>query len=152
MIKYVPEDTSVVFLEIPDEICCAINISNCPHRCDGCHSQYLRKDIGDELNKDVIDQLLNKHNGITCVLFMGGDADKDGLSKLADYVRSNNVKSAWYSGEDNLDLDYYKQHYDYIKVGSYKHEFGPLDKRTTNQRLYMITDNHIDDITYKFWK
>ena len=56
MIKYVPEDTSVVFLEIPDEICCAINISNCPHRCDGCHSQYLRKDIGDELNKDVIDQ------------------------------------------------------------------------------------------------
>ena len=47
MIKYVPEDTSVVFLEIPDEICCAINISNCPHRCDGCHSQYLRKDIGD---------------------------------------------------------------------------------------------------------
>ena len=152
MIKYVPEDTSVVFLEIPDEICCAINIANCPHRCDGCHSQYLRKDIGDELNKDVIDRLLNKHNGITCILFMGGDADKDCLSKLADYVRSNNIKSAWYSGEDTLDLDYYKQHYDYIKVGSYKREFGPLDKRTTNQRLYMITDNHIDDITYKFWK
>ena len=39
----------------------------------------------------------------------------------------------------------------FYKFGK-KDGFGPLDKRTTNQRLYMVADNHIDDITYKFWK
>lgn len=44
MLKYV--DARVVFQEIPDEITLAINISNCPCHCKGCHSQYLAEDIG----------------------------------------------------------------------------------------------------------
>ena len=39
MLKYV--DTKVVFAEVPDEVTLAINISNCPCHCDGCHSEYL---------------------------------------------------------------------------------------------------------------
>ena len=44
MLKYV--NTGVVFQEIPDEVTLAINISNCPCRCPGCHSHYLWEDIG----------------------------------------------------------------------------------------------------------
>ena len=47
MLKYV--DTKVVFQEIPDEITLAINISNCPCHCPGCHSSYLAEDIGNAL-------------------------------------------------------------------------------------------------------
>ena len=53
MIKYVPEDTQVVFAEIPDEVSLAINISCCPHRCPGCHSPYLQKDYGVELDEEL---------------------------------------------------------------------------------------------------
>ena len=57
----------------------------------------------------------------------------------------------------DLNLDYF----DYIKVGPYKKECGPLDNPNTNQRLYKINkvteedgqDNVIlEDITSKFWK
>ena len=39
MLKYV--NTGVVFQEIPDEVTLAINISNCPCHCPGCHSHYV---------------------------------------------------------------------------------------------------------------
>ena len=38
--------------------------------------------------------------------------------------------------------------FDYVKVGPYKKEFGPLNERTTNQRLYY----HREDITSRFWR
>ena len=47
-------------------------------------------------------------------------------------------------------------HFDYIKMGPYIEELGPLTSRTTNQRLYEIKhkpqDNELIDITHKFWK
>ena len=153
MIKYIPEDTSVTFAEIPDEICLCINLSLCQHRCKGCHSQYLQTDCGEELTESVINELLNRHKGITCVCFMGGDNDKLSLSKLGKYVKSNDIKSAWYSGETVLMLNNYFECFDYIKVGPYIEECGPLDNKNTNQRLYQInnSDCSFTDITYKFW-
>ena len=44
MLKYV--NTDIVFQEIPDEVTLAVNISNCPCRCPGCHSEYLWEDVG----------------------------------------------------------------------------------------------------------
>lgn len=152
MLKYIPEDTSVVFREIPDHICLAINISGCPHRCPECHSPYLREDIGLDLTLDTITHLVEDNKGVTCVLFMGGDADKEYLKRLALYASSLGLLVAWYSGEDSLDLDYYKNWFDYIKVGSYKKELGPLNSKTTNQRLYKINSRDtLEDITYRFW-
>ena len=69
MIKYAPDDTSVVFEEIPDEITLAVNISNCQHNCPGCHSPYLRMDFGEELTETAIDELIKKNSGITCFCF-----------------------------------------------------------------------------------
>lgn len=157
MIKYVPEDTSVCFAEIPDEINLCINLSCCPHRCQGCHSPYLQTDMGEELTISVVDNLINKHQGITCVVFMGGDSDKCSLIELAKHIRSNyDLSIGWYSGESELDLNLYGNYFDYIKVGSYIKDLGPLNSPTTNQRLYFIKkynkDIFIEDITSSFWK
>lgn len=50
--------------------------------------------------------------------------------------------------------------FDYIKLGPYISEYGPLNQKTTNQRMYFNTGlsssiNRLigwKDITYKFWK
>ena len=47
MLKYANFD--VVFQEVPDEVTLAINITNCPNQCPGCHSKnidYLTRIIG----------------------------------------------------------------------------------------------------------
>lgn len=157
MIKYIPEDTSVCFAELRDEISLGINLSLCTHRCPGCHSAYLQNDIGDELTTDILDSLIKKNQGITCVLFLGGDNDKSTLTSLAKHVSNNyDLLVGWYSGESELDLNEYGRYFDYIKVGPYIKEFGPLNSPTTNQRLYFIKrdkDNLIiEDITSSFWR
>lgn len=77
--KYV--DTKVVMTEIPDEIALAINISGCPCHCVGCHSSYLAEDIGEDLSIEKLTQLATEADGITCVAFMGGDADPKRVNK-----------------------------------------------------------------------
>lgn len=154
MIKYIKEDTMVVFSEIPTEISLAINISNCQNNCIGCHSPYLRKDVGEILNIDVIDELIEKNKGVTCFLFMGEGNDIGALTELSRHVREKHkIDTALYSGKQKIE-QYMVDNFDYIKIGPYMEEFGPLNKKTTNQRLYKIIkpDNKIDDITYMFWK
>ena len=56
MIKYT--DTEVVFREFPDEITLAINISNCPIHCKGCHSPELWDDIGEKLTYTKLELLV----------------------------------------------------------------------------------------------
>ena len=43
-LKYV--EAAVTLAEVPREISLTMTISNCANRCHGCHSPYLRKDIG----------------------------------------------------------------------------------------------------------
>ncbi len=75
-----------------------------------------------------------------------------------NYVSSLDLKVGWYSGEYELDLNLYGKYFDYIKIGPYIEELGPLNSCNTNQRLYCINKNHncsdifIKDITYKFWR
>lgn len=154
--KYV--DAKVVFSEIPDEITLAINISGCPIRCPDCHSKYLWEDIGESLNRDSLYSLIENNKGITCISFMGGDADISYLQTLFSWIKIKypRLKIAWYSGVEKLTDINQLEYLDYIKVGPYIKELGPLNSKTTNQRMYKI--NHIgnkvkvEDITYKFWK
>ena len=67
MLKYA--DSKVVFSEVPDEITLAISISNCPGTCKGCHSPWLREDVGESLTKTSVHELLEKNNGVTCICF-----------------------------------------------------------------------------------
>ncbi len=148
LVKYL--NTEVVFQEIPYEICLAINITNCPNRCKGCHSPYLQQDIGEILRPESLDILIAKNKGITCVLFMGGDANPNRIAELSQYVQEKfKLKTAWYSGSEKLPDTFA---FNYIKIGPYKEEFGPLNKRTTNQRLYKKEeDGNIVDVTNVFW-
>lgn len=152
--KYV--NTGVVFQEVPDEVTLSINISNCPCHCIGCHSQYLWDDIGEPLNIVSLTSLLEKYgNGITCVCFMGGDADVTSVNALAAHVRRNypKLKVAWYSGRSALAEEIDLGNFDYIKLGPYIEELGGLAKKTTNQRMYRVGDDcELHDVTNKFWK
>ena len=158
MIKYL--ETLITFAEIPDEITLCINITNCPCNCNGCHSSYLSKDIGEELNNDILDKLISDNYGISCIAFMGGDSSPKEINDLAKYVKDKYpISVAWYSGRQELSKDINLDNFDYIKLGPYIKELGPLTSKTTNQRLYQygkfFSDYTIDkcwrDITYKFW-
>lgn len=150
MVKYL--QTEVVFEEIPTEISLAINITNCQNNCIGCHSPYLRQNIGNELTNNTIDALIEKNKGITCILFMGEGNDRERLFELAAYVKNEkHLKVAIYSGRKEVESEFYNV-FDYIKVGPYIEKYGPLSKETTNQRLYQIANGNIVDITSGFWK
>lgn len=151
MLKYV--DTKVVFAEIPDEITLAINISGCPCNCKGCHSSYLAEDIGERLRCDNLTSLIHKNKGITCVAFMGGDADPLSVNAHASIIKElfPNLKVAWYSGRQELSKDIELSNFDFIKLGPYKEEFGPLNSKTTNQRFYKVSDGELVDITSRFY-
>ena len=62
MIKYL--NTMVTFAEIPVEVTLSINITNCQNKCPGCHSPELRENIGTELTKDELNNLINKNKGV----------------------------------------------------------------------------------------
>ena len=95
MLKYV--NTGIVFQEIPDEVTLAINISNCPCHCPGCHSRYLWDDIGMPLDTDAIDAFVERYgDDITCLSFMGGDADPVGVNQLAQYIHETYPQFRWH--------------------------------------------------------
>ena len=154
MLKYV--DTKIVFQEVPDEIALAINISNCPCNCDECHSSYLAGDIGNTLDFISLHNLICDNKGITCVCFMGGDKSPLHIHALAVYVKTAfpELKVAWYSGKGKLhpSIECDIRTFDYIKLGPYKKDLGPLNCKTTNQRFYKVVDGKLVDITNKFWK
>ena len=172
MLKYV--NTGIVFQEIPDEVTLAINISNCPCHCPGCHSHYLWEDIGLPLDTDAIDQFVKLPtalfgDGNLYVIWakgdsmieagiddgdMGGDCDPKGVDMLAQYIHEVHpeFKVAWYSGRVRVSSCVCKTDFDYIKIGPYLRHLGSLKKPTTNQRLYRQTDDGtFEDITSRFW-
>lgn len=156
MLKYV--DTLVSFQEVPDEISLCINISNCPNNCEGCHSAYLKEDVGTPLTLLEVSEIINKNKGISCVAFLGGDSDPEHINSLAIWVRADfpKLKIAWYSGKSHLSSSINLKNFDYIKLGPYKEECGPLTSRTTNQvflKIEQLDDRlFVTDITSKFWK
>lgn len=151
MLKYV--DAKVVFAEVPDEVTLAINISNCPCHCKGCHSSYLAENIGTELTFNELRRLIKNNSGISCIALMGGDSEPKRIDALASFVTNHyQLKVAWYSGRQELSKDIELRNFDYIKLGPYIEELGPLSSRTTNQRFYRVEKGVLTDITNKFWK
>lgn len=151
--KYV--NYGVVFQEIPGETTLAINISNCPVRCPGCHSQYLWGDVGEELDICSLDDLIGKYKqDITCVCFMGGDADPETINLFAQHIKQHHqpLKVGWYSGYDSPSIWTNAVNFDYIKLGPYIRQRGGLKSPATNQRLYLIEKGYWKDITGIFWK
>jgi len=149
MLKYVPSLTDVVLEEIPSRVTLAFEISNCPGSCPGCHSPFLKENIGVELTAEVIDKAISDNFGINCVLLLGEGQDPEALRDIARHIRSAHpgIYSALYSGRPEVEDDLFDL-FDYVKVGPYISDLGPLNSRTTNQRLYF----HREDITSLFWR
>ena len=149
-LKYV--ETKVVFEEIPDKVSLAITISNCPFHCKGCHSEYLRQNIGKDLTTQEIDKMIKDNEGINCVLFLGDGLNTHQLLVMSNHIKTDypNISTAVYSGYDDILPEY--RMFDYVKTGKYIEELGPLNKETTNQRLYKLNEGEATDITYLFCK
>lgn len=154
MLRYA--DYDIVFQEIPDEVTLAINLSNCPNRCKGCHSPHLLDDIGEPLTEESLLQLLQKYgSAITCVCFMGGDAEPAEVERLAAFLHRQlvaPVKVGWYSGKSELPAGFSIQNFEYIKLGPYIEELGGLKSSKTNQHLYKRVGDGMEDITFRFWR
>ena len=154
MLKYL--NCQVTFAEVPDEISLCINITNCPIHCPECHSKDLWGDVGQELTKSVLEDLLTSNRGVSCICFMGGNSEPAEVNNLSKWIHSNHpdIKTAWYSGRDEWPT--FIPDFDYIKIGPYIEKYGPLNSKTTNQKMVKIIkteDNwYMEDITYKFWK
>lgn len=149
--------TDVVFQEIPNEISLSFSICGCTNRCKGCHSEFLWNESNGEFhNLEDILKIINKYKSyITNILFLGGEHLLDELHIICDsiHIKYPNIKISWYCG--NNDLKYLhdnKNYFDYIKIGSYEETLGGLNNKGTNQRLFEIINNNINDITHLFWK
>lgn len=131
--------TSVVFEEIPCKVSLAVAISECRGKCIGCHSPCLRQSIGEELTFSVAESLLDDNFGVDCFLFLGEGNDRKTLLDLAKSIKvsKKDISLALYSGRKEVGDEYYGC-FDYIKIGPYHPEYGPLNSKTTNQRLYKI--------------
>jgi len=144
----------VVFAEIPGETTLAVNITGCPNRCPGCHSPHLTAEGGEPLDDATLGALLDRYGGsVTCICFMGGDADPSEVERLADLVRRTRpaLRVGWYSGRQELPAEVDARSFDYIKLGPWIEALGPLSSPTTNQRLYRIAANGMmEEITDRF--
>lgn len=146
----------VCFQEIPDEISFTYFLTNCPNKCENCHSPHLREDLGTSVGSSISSDLDQQKGICSCVLFMGGDDDRqvESLALNLAHCKLKGYKTALYSGFElnhaSEDLLYLL---DYIKVGPYIESLGGLKSKTTNQRLYRVVDGKItEDITHMFWR
>lgn len=147
-----------VFEEVPNETTLGISLTGCKIKCDGCHSSELWKDTGKILNIDNFERILDYHDGITCVLLMGGEHDINTLKNLFYVATLRALKTAWYCGLDSIPnnskdvLNYL----DYIKLGHFDKELGGLNSPTTNQRFYKVIHSEenptLEDMTFMFKK
>lgn len=165
--------TSVVMEEIPDMVTLAVDISNCTGLCEGCHSPFLRRDVGAELTPHAVESMLSANFGVNCFLFLGEGNDHAALLDMASYIRSAHpaLSLALYSGRENVEDDIF-QVFDYVKIGPYRPACGPLNNPGTNQRLYHVHHGDhdaglqalapsglatpeaftLEDITFRFWR
>lgn len=145
MLKYRSLQTS--FSSVDSEISVAIEITNCPHKCDGCHSPELCEDIGSEICPDNIEMILLPFMDFyakplfTCIVFMGGDHDSETLVNILERCKKSfpKVKLCLYTGSEYINPKIFNL-LNYLKVGKYNKELGGLDSKNTNQRFIRIKE------------
>lgn len=142
-------------LEIPTKKSLVIYISNCQHRCKNCHTPYLHDSYGDLLkdNFETIFNIYYDYFDVVCFLGEGKETieEKSEMINYCKYIHNRNRKVALYSGR-NCSIEDWMKEFDYIKIGPYQQDKGPITKNTTNQKLYKKENEKYIDITYKFWK
>jgi anaerobic ribonucleoside-triphosphate reductase activating protein len=93
------------------------------------------------MTEDFLDALIGRYaSAITCFCFMGGDADPSEIQRLAFWIidRFPGIRTAWYSGRQELPDGFDLRSMNYIKLGPYIEELGGLKSPTTNQVFYVV--------------
>lgn len=127
-------NTYISLQEIPGEISIIFNITNCPHRCPGCHSKELWTDQGTYLSESIYVSLLEKYSKyISAVVFFGGEWDSDLLNYLI-IAKNYSLKTCLYTGANDICKDL-KTNLNYLKTGPYISSLGGLDSINTNQKF-----------------
>lgn len=126
----------VTLQEVPGEISLCFSICGCPLKCEGCHSPFLfKKENGKELKEDTYQTILSRYrNYATCVLFMGGEWEKDELILRLQQARCLGYKTCLYTGLENVDIQLLN-HLNWVKTGKWIPAKGGLDSVHTNQEF-----------------
>jgi len=126
----------VVTQEIPNEISLALSISGCPLQCPGCHSPFTwNPTYGKPLTTSTLEDFLLRYEGmITCVLFYGGEWEKETLKQHLTTIREHGLLTALYTGQNMIEDDIATL-LDFVKLGPWISARGGLNSPTTNQRL-----------------
>lgn len=133
---------NVVFQEVPNEVSLSFSIAGCPKGCKNCSWKGLNLNPN-ELTDDIYCDLLNKYKGYaSCVLFLGGDWNKDALIDDLKRAKQAGYKTCLYTGSDDVSDDI-KQQLDYLKVGPYIESRGGLNSPTTNQKFIDLKNNKV---------
>jgi len=151
---------TVSFQEVPDEVSLVLLISDCQHKCAGCHSPELWDKTGEVLTTNFIDDLVKQYtDAISCVCFMGEGESMEETCKFARYIRdTHHLKTALYTGMTLIELsefwfDHVIKSFNYFKVGPYIADLGGLDSPDTNQQMFSVQESDgilVNNITYKF--
>lgn len=143
----------IVMTEIPGRLSLAYQVYGCDVHCPSCHSKYLWDENCSSSYELTIDQMvkdITRYNHVDCVLFLGGEWNKD-LIKFLEAAKEAGKETALYTGRDISEIpDRIKSRVDFLKYGPYDEKFGGLDKKTTNQHLIVMKSG--EDITRKFWR
>lgn len=94
------------------------------------------------MTEEMLSMLIGKYSAaITCFCFMGGDAEPFEVMRLAKWIKIRwpHIKTAWYSGKENLPEGFEVTVMDYLKLGPYIEALGGLKSPDTNQALYRIS-------------
>jgi anaerobic ribonucleoside-triphosphate reductase activating protein len=133
--------------EHPDHVSLCFEITGCPFVCAGCHSPELQSDIGQELTGDIFESILLRYKGlIDCVMFFGGDQYGFELVEFLNIAKARGLKTCLWTGSINVSFSILRL-LNYIKIGQYVPEFGPLGSPNTNQKYINLTTG--EDICLK---
>lgn len=136
----------VVFQEVPDEVSLSFSIAGCPHNCNGCSWKNTLSSLSTtELTDEKYEKMLNHYKGLaTCVLFLGGEWNKEDLQKKLSLAKSFGFKTCLYTGLEMNQIDEsILTDLDYIKVGPYVEQLGGLCSKNTNQKFIDLKNKEV---------
>jgi anaerobic ribonucleoside-triphosphate reductase activating protein len=94
-------------------------------------------------------------NYAECVCFLGEgantSAEQEEFQKMVRIIQKHHLKTCLYSGRDT-EIEEWMKIFDFIKLGSYREEFGGLDSITTNQMFFEKYENGYVNQTHLFWQ
>lgn len=104
------------------------------------------------IRKSYVEQVENTLKVNKAIRLLKGISLNPGDDIIIMKTIPNPIKIGWYSGRQKLSEEISLENFDYIKIGPYIKEKGPLDNPNTNQRFYQVVNEKLIDITHKFWK